>query len=457
MARLQAHIGRIAMAVALLAGIALCFAGRVSGEGGAAVKEDRVSYIDNGTVRIGVNLDLGGAITYLTGPHNPDNLVNSADWGRQIQMSDYSGPVPFAPNGKQPEKTWAGLGWNPIQSGDCYGNRSKVIDCLNDGKSLYVKCIPMQWPLNNEPGECTFECWLTPEGNAVHVRSRLVNHRSDKTQYQGRGQELPAIYTNGPWYRLLTYAGDEPFTNGALKTIPAAMPWSGWQATENWAALVNDAGNGLGVWEPGVYQFIGGFAGKPGAGGPKDGPTGYIAPLYNEILDYNIVYEYQYTLIVGSIDEIRQYVYQHAERPKPPAWRFEKDRQHWYFVNATDAGWPIQGELKVSLAGNDPQMIGPPGFWRAEDAPKLYIEAAYQTGPARAEVFWARPDGSFDAAHCVNFDVIPDGAYHTYEVNLAASPEYQGIITGLRFDPVPAGKAGEFVRVKSISFTKARG
>jgi len=75
-------------------------------------KEDRVSYLDNGVIRLGVNLELGGAFTYLSTSKSNTNLLNRSDWGRQIQMSHYSGPVPLAPNGKQPKpkKEWAGLG-----------------------------------------------------------------------------------------------------------------------------------------------------------------------------------------------------------------------------------------------------------------------------------------------------------------------------------------------------------
>ena len=71
--------------------------------------EDRMSYLDNGVIRLGVNLELGGAITYLSKSKSDTNLINSYDWGRQIQMSQYSGPVPFTPHGKQPKKEWAGL------------------------------------------------------------------------------------------------------------------------------------------------------------------------------------------------------------------------------------------------------------------------------------------------------------------------------------------------------------
>jgi len=76
--------------------------------------------------------------------------------------------------------------------------------------------MPMQWPLNDEPGECTFEVWIELRGNAAHVRSRLNNARSDKTFHAARNQELPAVYTNGAYWRLMTYTGDKPFTGDKL-------------------------------------------------------------------------------------------------------------------------------------------------------------------------------------------------------------------------------------------------
>lgn len=423
---------------------------------------DRLSVLDNGHIRLGVDLDLGGAITELSKSGSGANVVNSFDWGRQIQMSFYSGPNPFAPHGKQPNKAWEGLGWNPIQSGDSYGHRSVILASRNSGKEIYVKSVPMQWPLDNEPGECTLEMWIRLDGNAAHVRSRLVNHRSDTVQYPGRAQELPAIYTNGPWYHLMTYSGDKPFTGDPPSQIPqkptgSSFPWAGWQATENWAALVDDDNWGLGVWEPGTYSFLGGFAGKPGAGGAKESPTGYIAPLQNEILDHDIQYEYHYDLILGTLSEIRQYVYAHAQKPSLPQYRFEKDRQHWHYVNAVDDGWPIKKELRIQLEANDPQIIGPAGFWQAEAAPKLDVQAAFHTGSNRATVFWTRADApDFSDVRSLSFDVIPDGKPHRYQVNLSASPEYRGAITGLRLDPEPAGRVGDWVRLQAISLQKGR-
>ena len=213
----------------------------------------QMSYLDNGVIKIGVNLGKGGSITYLSDSGTGQNIVNSADLGRQIQQSYYSGPDDFDPYGNQ-SPNWNPWPWNPIQSGDCYGHRGTVLQSNNDGTELYVKSRPMQWALNGVPGEATFESWIRLEGPAARIRARLVNARTDSTLlYPARHQELPAVYTVGTLHRLFTYQGTAPWSGGPLTDkghVPP--PWTYWRATENWAALVNDAGWGRAATLPGA-------------------------------------------------------------------------------------------------------------------------------------------------------------------------------------------------------------
>ena len=77
---------------------------------GSAQTNDNIIYIHNSKIKLGVNLDLGGAITYLSETSSTENMINNYDWGRQIQMSFYSGPKPYIPeSGQQPQKKWAFL------------------------------------------------------------------------------------------------------------------------------------------------------------------------------------------------------------------------------------------------------------------------------------------------------------------------------------------------------------
>jgi hypothetical protein len=425
----------------------------------------RMSYLANGQVKVGIDLALGGAITYLAPAGEPDkNVVNGWDLGRQIQMSYYAGPVPYTVEGHAgPPPAWRHIGWNPIQVGDDYGNPSKVIEHERTDSVLRTRCVPMQWPLDDVPGECTFESLIQLDGPSVLVTATLKMDRADKTQWPARTQEMPAVYANGPWHRLFTYAGDKPFQNGDLQRIEHDFtpdsPWANWQATENWAALVDDKDWGLGVWNPGCVSFSGGFAGKPGAGGPKDSPTSYIAPNRQEILDHDIVHKYAYALVLGDLKSIRQWVYDKRHvlgSQVRPAWTFEDNRHGWHYRNATDAGWPIKGSLDVDLSGKNPQIVSPGDTWQAADAPRLVVEAAF-TGPMKqAAVYWATAaDAGFSPKRVALMDVLGDGEMRAYAADLSKSESYRGLITQVRIDPLSCGHAGDKVVIKRVVLEKA--
>lgn len=441
-------------------GVTCALVASLTGEPISPERAEEVQFLDNGMVRIGIDLSIGGAITYFADNEEGINMVNSRDWGRQIQMSFYSGPNPFEPAGKKPKSSWAHLGWNPIQSGDSFGNRSEVVDYSNDGETLYVKCIPMHWPLDNQPGECSFETWIQLDGATAKVRSRLNNTRRDTTQYHGRSQELPAVYTNGPWYRLITYQGTRPFTGDELTEIPIKKKkrgefiWSRFQATENWAALVDKDGHGLGVWTHGASKFIGGFHLKPGSGGPKDGPTGYIAPLHTEILDHNIQYEFNYRLIAGTIEEIRNVVYEHTPG-SVTSFDFASDRQHWIYQNATDSGWPVSDGLHVKLDQDKPRLLSPLGCWEASDFAAISITAAFNTDEPRAFLQWKSVGAESVTAARVAFEIIPDGKVRTYIVELKGKSGYDGAIQQFMLLPSKRGGEGNFLNLRKFELIAA--
>lgn len=413
-------------------------------------------YLGNAEVKVGVDLSRGGAIVFLSRAGG-DNLINNFDLGRQVQLSFFSGPVPFAVGDKHPAKQWEHIGWNPIQAGDDFKHGSRVLKYRNDGQSIYVEALPLQWPLNLVPGDCTFESWLHLDGPVVTVRARLNNARLDKRQFPARLQEMPAAYANAPYHRVVSYTGDRPFSGAPVSVIPKPAgrhPWAFWHATEGWSALLDDNDQGLGLLTPGRVFFTGGFAGQPGPNDTLATNTGYLAGQGEEILDHNIVYEFRYELMAGTLAEIRARAL--ATRSLPlPAWSFAHDRQGWHYVNAHDQGWPITGALEVQLDKEDPQLLSPFSFWDAEDAPMVVIECAFKTKQRTATVFWQRFGKSApEVKDSVDFSVKADGKFHRYEVPLASAPSYQGGIVRLRFDPVPVGTPNDSVTIKSVTLTK---
>ena len=420
----------------------------------AKLPEPKMTFLDNGQVRVGMDLSLGGAVTYISSKDHPGNIINSSDLGRQIQMSHYSGPWPYEVGDKKPHPAWAGLGWNPIQTGDCYMNPSKVLEYKNDGKQLYIKCIPMQWPLDNVPGECVFETWTTLDGPVIHMRFRCTNNRSDKTQYRPCPQELPAVYTISKLWRLMSYTGDKPFTNDTITHVENnwhnPWPWKRFIGTERWAALVDDNNWGIGVFKNDGGEFHGGPYGDERSDDPKHGTTAYVAPIHMENFDYNIVFEHRTEFVVGKLAEIRKRCNAMATKT-PPAWIFKTDRQHWTMREASDQGFPMNGEWRIKFGDKKPLLQSADWSWRADSAPGLDLQVAYKGSATTALIYWRRLDeDTVTKSKSVTLDIIPDGKYHKYHVNLASSPEYRGLILGLAIEPVAAPRPGEEITIKSI-------
>lgn len=434
--------------------------------------EDTMRYVVNGVIKVGVDLAVGGAITHVSEAKDGRNLINSHDWGRQIQMSFYGGPHNYQREGKRKAKHWGGFPWNPIQSGDSFGNGSRTLEHRCEGNELYVKSVPMLWPMENDPGECVFETWIELDRSTFRYRGRLTNQRTDRTAYGPFHQEVPAVYTNGVWHKLMTYVGDRPFEGDALtevrKTVREPWPWSKWLASENWSALVDDDGRGIGAWHPGVFEFHGGFAGRRGKGGPKDGPTGYFSPMHTDMLDHNIVYDYECLFIVGSLDEIRAEACKHGRNRGLPSWRFERDRQHWTLREARDGGWPVDGAWSLRLDGRRARVEGPFVFWQARQAPRLTIRAAFRTQEAEARVFWRPYSGQVHTTaswnewakawwtqeRSVPVPVRNDGSMSEFTVDLTRCPQYDGALCGLRIE-LPASGEGDTVRIERIALEGA--
>ena len=398
-------------------------------------------------------------MTFISSREHPGNIINSADLGRQIQMSHYSGPWPFEVGDKKPRKDWAGLGWNPIQTGDCYGNPSRVVEHRNNGKEVYIKCIPMQWPLNDVPGDCLFETWTKLEGPIIHMRYRCTNQRSDKTFYRPCPQELPAVYTISKLCRLMSYTGDKPFTQDTLTRITndwrKPRPWTRFVGSERWAALVDDDDWGLGVFKDDGAEFNGGIFGDARSVDPKDGSTAYIASIHMENFDYNIVFEHQTEFMVGKLADIRKRFNDLATK-KPPVWRFSKDRQHWTVRDASDQGFPTKSAWRINFGEKKPFLESAAQCWRAEGAPSLNLQLSYAGQAASARILWKRlDDDHYDDKKSYRLDLNPDGRIHTYHVNLASSLEYRGLIIGLAIEPVSQPSTGQGMAIKSIALSAA--
>ena len=419
-----------------------------------------MTFLENGFVRVGFDLSRGGSMTFIATSEHPSNIVNNADLGRQVQMSHYSGPWPFEPPGKPPHANWAHLGWNPVQTGDCRLNPAKIVEHRSDGHEVYIRCAPMQWPLDDVPADCVFETWTTLDGPLIRMRFRCTNHRADTTSYRPCSQELPAVYTISRLSRLISYIGEHPFTEGELTQVKndwrEPWPWTALTATEGWAALVDEHGWGLGVFNDDGAEFHGGVYGDERSDDPQNGSTSYVAPIQHETFDHNIVYEYETTMTVGRLAEIRGRFNELATKT-PPHWRFSADRRHWTLSGAKDRGLPLKGAWQIDLADELPRLIGPLRCWRAEDASIVELSVEYAGRPTQGRLLWQRlGDAGFDPARSVTFDLIPSATSRTYRVDLSSAPLYSGLVTRLAVEPVSVAQPGGGIAVSHIAVTSEK-
>jgi len=275
---------------------------------------------DNGTLTLKLDLTRGGAISYLSLSGSERSLVNIADEGRYIQQSYYAGKsLDRKAEGQSP--VWSPWAWNPIQVGDAFRNRAKILDYKQSKNKLYVKCIPMQWDMNNRSAEAEMEQWMTLKGSVLVVKNRLTCRRTDNLYGDSIecDQELPAVYPISALKNLFTYQGNTPFENAPVQQLEVVNLKSGFwgrykEVSENWMAFVDEKNWGMAVYNPQCTSFLAGLAGVTDKEA-MDGSTSYIAPVKRETLYKNCVYEYEYFILVGTLDEMRAKIYElHAKK-----------------------------------------------------------------------------------------------------------------------------------------------
>lgn len=271
--------------------------------------------LNNGTIHLMQDLSRGGAISYISKATNTRNIVNIADEGRYIQQSYYAGnSLNRQADGQSP--SWSPWSWNPIQVGDYARNRAAIITSEKTANSLYVKCTPMLWDMNNKPAEAIMEQWTTLDGNVIKVKNKLTCMRTDNLYGENilRDQEIPAVYPISALKNLYSYFGSAPFTNAAMDNPAVVYLSSGFwgrynSVTEKWMAFVDDSQWGIGVYSPTATKFLAGMSGSSG-GESTSASTSYISPVRQERLMKNSVMEYEYYLIIGTLSEIRTKIYQ---------------------------------------------------------------------------------------------------------------------------------------------------
>jgi hypothetical protein len=269
-----------------------------------------MEYLDNGTVKVGVQLEHGGRVAsfldYTSGqnafaemPVPLEDAIIVSCWGD-----------PLEDPGETP--------WNPNQSDSETAEQPVLEAWSNDGTTLYTRTIPAQFAYLESVGLVTdmrIEQWLTLHNNLLKVRHKITYTGPDRS---ARWEDFPPMSASG-WDQEAPFIGSSLTSTGTLKRYEGASPWTNAPLTssaltqlttglnpvipdESWVAAVNDSDFGLGV-----YAEVDTFNVAIRVASPAGRPL--LTPV--EVFNWTTgaILEYTRYLTLGSIEQIRSRFY----------------------------------------------------------------------------------------------------------------------------------------------------
>ncbi len=306
-------------------------------------------YLSSNNYKIGIDLDWGGALTYMEDLTNTVmssvkrygtkttevdfkskvgtsswtyntssnvNLINAHDTGRLVQQSYYgTGSYPYEP-GMYGEAVW---NYNPVQGGNLYNEVSKIVDIKVSDNEIYIKCRPLDWA--KEAVDITpsyMEAWYTLEDGMMRATCRFVDYSGYPSVTTT--QELPAFYCVEPLNDFVYYTGGEAWSDSNTKTNITDLGFWGtatdqdFICNENWAAFKGDDDDSfaIGIYCPGQELFhTGVYYGGDGStrcsttNPATEDPTSYMGIV--DILHFQSYkpISYCYYIKTGTVDTIR--------------------------------------------------------------------------------------------------------------------------------------------------------
>ena len=421
------------------------------------------------------------------GGQRPTGKANRIFTGQGLSECLYQNPRPYYAVGEKGEGPHdPTLGYNPNEVGDDVSVSGRLLKYGRTSDAFYTEKLPMIYGQRQVPAnEVRMRKW-----GRISDRALVLNYESSFNRATGerpvtRGQEAPCLYVNN-MRNFKFYNGNNPYSNDGITTFTApivnqgpdntnGLRAGGQYVSEPWIGVFDDDGYGIALFlKDNIRSYIG-FWGD-GAGNNaepnKGGSYGYIAHAMNEILDGNIKWRHRTEVIVGTVEEIRAYVYANSYRPSfKPAFKFNTaGREGWGLNSGDDSNaphtWddPYTGQArngwKVYFAPNNNAAIKSPGLiWKANEFNKVYIRMAY-TGSETQWGFRFRrnrqkgdgnldysgkfgpeegaryPDGTADRAEQIKrFNVKGDGQFRVYEIDLSQNPEWRNVINEVSLHP----------------------
>lgn len=347
--------------------------------------------VTNGTITVGVNTDsdyVGSGITDFAALNSDgiNRLVRAADlelgWDDVLNIWGYANPAflnTSSPGYGSVDNTYWNINDESNSSWIGGGTPAPLVTVTTGTNTIYVKSISMDWSYAG--GDVTawanqqgyLEKWITLSGSTFRTQFRytyldsfnhgycqttnpnILNYCGDpldnSAQYGENiagcdGVWMQGIYLNSaPTYnQYVTYSGSLPWTNGSLISPITPGVAAGHIASENWAALLNSGGSGIGMYSPQsdissaaspkcaaatIADPLQGGQGGPGSSVIQSATgTGGMAILFNNFnFTPGAVWNLDVYYALGSISDIRsafyalpRYTYSYTSPYGPPTY-----------------------------------------------------------------------------------------------------------------------------------------
>ena len=251
-----------------------------------AAAAEKWHYLDNGQVRLGVNLEAGACIGWFSASGSSANLLNAYDVGRYVQQSYY---------GDKDGSDWNGKPWcyNPVQGGSWKNAPAAVVETKSDATSFYAKTTPRHWATGALTPECVMEEWLRLDGGLARLKFKLTY--TGETTHRAHHQELPALFVP-PQLDTLVFVNAEQ----QLTRLQPGFPNEYIRLSKPWCAWVDAKDNGIGLFMPHTAQATC-YRVRNG----NQGDCSYLAPIQTFALRPGLVFEYEVVLLLGSLEQMQ--------------------------------------------------------------------------------------------------------------------------------------------------------
>ncbi len=252
-----------------------------------------LQFLQNDHLKVGVAMDSGGAIAWISTAKSEENWINHYDRGRLVQQSYYGD----ADGSDWNHRPWR---WNAVQGGDWRGASAKVLEAKVESDAIYVRSHPKHWATGEDLTEAIMEQSLRLQQQVLHVHYRF-EYRGTK-RHAPHHQEVPALFFPPQCSTLVIYSGDKPWSDAPIREVTPGSKNEYYSITEHWAAYFNEDKIGLGAYVPKADQLTCYRFRDPHS---DISACSYFAPIVTFGLEPGLVWEYDVYLTIGNLGEIR--------------------------------------------------------------------------------------------------------------------------------------------------------